>query len=51
MVGDIIPLRWATSSRFGGRLGQESAVFGEITGFNELARDRSEEIVGTTRPR
>jgi hypothetical protein len=25
MPGDIIPLRWATSSRFGGRLRQESA--------------------------
>ena len=31
MVGDIIPLRWATSSRFGGRLGQESAGFSVLT--------------------
>jgi hypothetical protein len=26
MVGDFIPLRRATSSRYDGRLGQESAV-------------------------
>jgi hypothetical protein len=36
MVGDIIPLRRATSSRYDGRLEQESAV--EVLGVLRIAR-------------
>jgi hypothetical protein len=32
MVGGIIPLRRATSSRYDGRLGQESAYLKQLTG-------------------
>jgi putative transposase len=47
MVGDIIPLPWATSSRYDGRLGQESAGelrkhLGEV--FRKLAMQKESRI-------
>ena len=51
MVGGIIPLRRATSSRYDGRLGQESA---RVIAFNTAERwseDVSEDVVHELRRR
>jgi len=44
MVGGIIPLRRATSSRYDGRLGQESATSHEDPLFSEAAEETFDEL-------